>query len=266
MTDDPILCATDLTRHFGGISAVEGYGLRLSRGGLTGLIGPNGAGKTTVFNMLSGVLRPSSGRITLSGQDMSGLPAHRFAQGGLARTFQNIRLFGDLSVRDNIMSGAHMRMGAGLGATLLNLPAFRRAEAAISALAEEMIARVGLQGRADDRAGDLSYGDQRRVEIARALAVRPDVLLLDEPAAGLNPSETADLTTLIRSLSRDHGIAVLLVEHDMNLIMALCERIQVINRGRFVAEGSPAEIRAHPAVINAYLGTRRGRAAAKGAE
>lgn len=262
MSKDVILSAEALTRRFGGITAVEDYHLRLSRGELVGLIGPNGAGKTTIFNMLSGVLHPSSGRVRINGGDLTGRPAHEFAQAGLARTFQNIRLFEDLSVLDNVMSGCHMRLGAGLLATLMQLPGFWRSEAAIRDKAAHAIGLVGLSHHVGRRAGDLSYGDQRRVEIARALALGPELLLLDEPAAGLNPSETAALMALIRSLVDDHGITLLLVEHDMRLVMALCDRIQVVNRGKFVADGSAEQIQSNSAVIEAYLGTRRNALAA----
>lgn len=257
MKTENLLVAEQITRHFGGITAVESYDLQLARGDLVGLIGPNGAGKTTVFNMLSGVLAPSSGQVRIGDRNLTGQPPNRFAQAGLARTFQNIRLFEDLSVLDNVMSGGHMRMGAGLLATLAQVPSFWRAETAIKARASQVIERVGLSHQRDRRAGDLSYGDQRRVEIARALALEPRILLLDEPAAGLNTSETATLTDLIRSLVHRDGIAVLLVEHDMRLVMSLCERIHVLNRGKFIASGTANEIQRDPAVIEAYLGTRR---------
>ncbi|WBU61530.1 ABC transporter ATP-binding protein [Paracoccus albus] len=259
MNTETLLSADKLTRHFGGITAVEDYSLNLSQGDLVGLIGPNGAGKTTAFNLLSGVLAPSSGQVRIGGQDMTGQPPHRFAEAGLARTFQNIRLFNDLSVLDNVMSGGHMRHGAGLLSTLMQRPAFWRSEAEIRDQSINVIDLVGLSAHAHRRAGDLSYGDQRRVEIARALAVGPKVLLLDEPAAGLNTSETSMLTTLIRTLAHERGIGVLLVEHDMRLVMSLCDRIQVINRGKFVAAGSAREVQNDPAVIEAYLGTRRNR-------
>ncbi|HEV7251937.1 MAG TPA: ABC transporter ATP-binding protein [Mesorhizobium sp.] len=259
MTATTIIEARELTRRFGGLVAVENYSLDLFAGDLTGLIGPNGAGKTTAFNLLTGVAKPNGGRITVAGEDLTGRPPHVLARKGLARTFQNIRLFDDLSVLENIMCGAHMRLGAPLFATLLQLPAFRRAERSIAARAREIVALTGLEHLSRRRAGDLSYGDQRRVEIARALAGEPKALLLDEPAAGLNPAETETLVGMIRSLNEELRVAVLVVEHDMRLVMNLCRRIQVLNRGRLIAEGGPAEVQNHPAVIDAYLGTRRSR-------
>jgi len=258
-----VLEAVGLARSFGGVVALADYAIRIAPGDLIGLIGPNGAGKTTVFNLLSGVLRPDTGRIFWQGVDVTDRPTHQIARLGLARTFQNIRLFPDLSVLGNVMAGLHMRHGAGLFATLLGLPTFRGSEAAIRRRALETLELTGLEALGPIRAGDLAYGDQRRVEIARALATEPQVLLLDEPAAGMNPSETQEVVELIRRVHEDLGVAVLVVEHDMRLIMNLCRRIQVLDRGRFLAAGTPEEIQANPAVVAAYLGTRRQRAHAR---
>src|SRR5690606_26415185 len=250
--DGAVLEAVGLSRAFGGVVALRDYAIRIAPGDLIGLIGPNGAGKTTAFNLLSGVLRPDAGRILWQGMDVTNWPPHALARLGLARTFQNVRLFADLSVIENVMAGLHMRHGPGLLTTLVGLGRFRRAEAAIRARAEATLETAGLAALATVRAGDLAYGDQRRVEIARALATEPRVLLLDEPAAGMNPAETQAMVALIRRIHAELGIAVLVVEHDMRLIMGLCRRIQVLDRGRFLAAGTPEEIQADPAVIAAY--------------
>jgi branched-chain amino acid transport system ATP-binding protein len=260
---DGILEAVGLSRSFGGVVALEDYSIRLRPGDLVGLIGPNGAGKTTVFNLLSGVLRPDAGRILWRGSDITDRPAHAIARLGLARTFQNIRLFPDLSVIENVMAGLHMRYGENLLTTLLGLPRFHRGEATIRRRAREVLELAGLLALAPVRAGDLAYGDQRRVEIARALATEPRVLLLDEPAAGMNPTETHAVVELIRRVHEDFSVAVLVVEHDMRLIMNLCRHIQVLDRGRFLAAGTPEKVQTDPAVVAAYLGTRRQRAHAR---
>ncbi len=255
---EPILAANEIGKRFGGLVALQDYSLALRPGDLVGLIGPNGAGKTTAFNLMTGVLAPTSGRLAVRGADMTGRPPHRFAESGVARTFQNVRLFADLSVLENVMAGLHMRHGSGMVATLLALPGFRRSEREIAEKARGIVEMLGLGHLADERAMDLSYGDQRRVEIARAMATEPRALLLDEPAAGMNASETEDLLRLVGRINGDLGIAVLVVEHDMSLVMRLCRRIQVLDRGRFLAEGTPQDIQADADVVAAYLGTRRG--------
>lgn len=256
----PLLEVDDLCKSFGGVEALSGYHLRIAAGELLGLIGPNGAGKTTAFNLLSGVLRPSGGHIRFAGREITGLPAHRFTALGIARTFQNIRLFRDLTVRENVMAALHLRHGTGLLPTILGLPRQRRAERDIADKAQALLGALGLADLADSLAADLPYGDQRRVEIARALATEPKLLLLDEPAAGMNHGESAELVRMIAEARETFGLTVILVEHDMRVVMGLCQRIQVINRGQVLAIGSPAEVQKNPAVVEAYLGRRRVRA------
>ncbi len=253
-----ILEVRGLTRRFGGVLALDGYRLELREGDLLGLIGPNGAGKTTAFNLLSGVLRPSAGSVRFCGREVGGWPTHRIARLGIARTFQNVRLFGDLSVLENVMAGLHARHGAGLVATALGLPSFRRRERRIAERARAALDFVGLGALAGARASDLAYGQQRLVEIARAIATEPLLLLLDEPAAGMNPSETDALAELLQRLHGELGATLLVVEHDMRLVMGVCRRVQVLEGGRLLAEGRPEEIQSNPAVIAAYLGSRRG--------
>jgi branched-chain amino acid transport system ATP-binding protein len=253
-----LLKVEGLEKHFGGIVALTDYAVEILHGELLGLIGPNGAGKTTVFNLLSGVLRPTWGRIAIEGQDITGHSPHRNAAMGIARTFQNIRLFHEMAVLDNIKVALHMQLGRGFWQTISHTPAFRRAEARMDAKANKVLDLLGLQPVAEETARNLPYGIQRRVEIARALAAEPKLLLLDEPAAGLNPTETEELIAVIRRIHRDYGLTIFLVEHDMKVVMSICERIQVLDRGRVLASGTPAEIRADPRVVEAYLGRPNG--------
>ncbi len=252
-----LLEVSGLSKRFGGVEALADYELRLSRGQLLGLIGPNGAGKTTAFNLLTGVIAPSAGKILVGGRDLTGSPPHRFAAAGVARTFQNIRLFAGLSVLDNVMVSLHHRYGADLLSSLLALPRFRRREREIAERAMATLALLNLDGFAQRIAADLPYGDQRRVEIARALAGDPSVLLLDEPTAGMNPQEAEQIVELISRVHREFGLTLIVIEHDMKLIMRLSQQIQVLSRGRGLALGTPEEVQANPDVIEAYLGKRR---------
>jgi branched-chain amino acid transport system ATP-binding protein len=244
-----------LEKRFGGLLAVSDYTLTLEKGELVGLIGPNGAGKTTVFNLLSGVLKSSSGKIFLNAKNITKLSPAQIARTGIARTFQNIRLFGDLCVLDNIKVAFHMHHGKGFFNTICHTTKFRQTEKEITGKALKLADMMDLTDLVYEPAKNLPYGDQRRMEIARALATGPKLLLLDEPAAGMNPQETADLMTTIRKIHIDYDMTILIVEHDMRLVMNLCQRIQVLNRGRLLAQGTPDEIQNSPEVIKAYLGS-----------
>jgi ABC-type branched-subunit amino acid transport system ATPase component len=250
----PLLSVEELARTFGGVRAVDGASFEVRRGEVHGLIGPNGAGKTTVINMVSGLVAPTGGAIRLDGRPIHGLAPHRIAALGVARTFQNIRLFPDLSARDNVLVGEHLVRRASLGARLLALPAAREEERLARDKAGALLARIGLADRAAERAKNLSYGEQRRVEIARALASAPRIVLLDEPTAGMNPAEVQAVAALIRQVAAE-GHSVLLIEHNVKLVMDVCDRITVLDFGKVIAAGGPADVARDPAVVTAYLGS-----------
>ena len=250
---EPLLEVRDLSVRFGGIRAVSGVSLAVGAGEILSIIGPNGAGKTTIFNVVTGLYRPTTGEVRLRGRQISLLPPHARAQLGVARTFQNIRLFRDLTVGENVRVARYGRARAGLLESLLRTPGFRRERSETDTRVAALLEGVGLRDRSGELARNLPYGDQKRLELARALAVEPSVLLLDEPAAGMSTGEADALMALIRGL-RDRGLAIVLVEHHIRVVMGVSDRVFVLNHGERIAEGPPAAVRRDPAVIAAYLG------------
>jgi branched-chain amino acid transport system ATP-binding protein len=254
MSSEPLLVLDDATMHFGGVAALSRVSIDVAEGEIAALIGPNGAGKTTVFNIVTGVFHPTSGDIRFAGQSIVGLKRYEVTKAGIARTFQNIRLFANMTALENVMVGADARHSTSVPGAVLHLRRYSREELAGETRAREFLELVGIPHRASDLAKNLPYGDQRRLEIARALATDPRLLLLDEPAAGFNPAEKRALMALIRKV-RDTGFTVLLIEHDMGLVMQVSDRVMVLDFGQLIAEGPPAEIQTNERVIAAYLGT-----------
>lgn len=250
----PILEVSGLTMRFGGLLAVNGVALTVHDKQVVSMIGPNGAGKTTVFNCLTGFYQPTSGKILLDGEAIEGLPGHKIARKGVVRTFQNVRLFKDMTAVENLLVAQHRHLNTGFLSGLLKTKAFRKSEHEAMDFAAHWLEQVNLTDVANRPAGTLAYGQQRRLEIARCMMTRPRILMLDEPAAGLNPKETEDLKALIAMLRDQHNVTVLLIEHDMKLVMSISDHIVVINQGCPLADGTPEQIRDNPDVIKAYLG------------
>lgn len=253
-----LLEITHLNKSFGGLNAVLDLKFRVDENELVGLIGPNGAGKTTVFNLITGVYKPDGGNIIFNGKDITGMAPYNICSDGIARTFQNIRLFNDLSVLDNVKIACHKDVQYGLLSSIVRTPRFFKGEEQILQDAMEYLEIFSLDDKKDELAKNLPYGEQRRLEIARGLATKPILLILDEPAAGMNPQETQELMKLIKWIRKDFNLAILLIEHDMSLVMGVCERIYVLDYGQVIAAGSPEEIRSNKRVIEAYLGEEVG--------
>ena len=255
MTSDALLQTLGLRKEFGGLVAVDDVSFVVPEGSIVSLIGPNGAGKTTFFNMLTGVYKPTAGRVVFAGEDLTGKPPHAFTQRGIGRTFQNIRLFKNMTALENVLVGMHVRLKGNMFEAILHTPRVRHEEADARARARELLAFSGLRRKDEEIGRNLSYGDQRRLEVARALATQPKLLLLDEPTAGMNPQETLAFTGFVGRLRTERGLTVLLIEHDMRVVMGVSDRVTVLDYGEKIAEGTPQEIQRNERVIEAYLGT-----------